>query len=84
MTLARGLNAALAFGLELVMLLALGFWGFTVAPPGAAAWALGLGLPLTQSVAIPAVLLTARSRATMVPAVFSAIVGGHFLPYAWL
>ena len=45
---------------------------------------LALLLPLVQSIAIPAVLLTVWSNATLVPAVFSAVVGGHFLPYFWV
>lgn len=39
---------------------------------------------LLPFIAVPAVLFTLRAKPIRVPAVFSAVVGGHFLPYAWV
>jgi hypothetical protein len=41
-------------------------------------------MALVQVVALPAVILVYTLNPAYVPAVFAAIGGGHFLPYAWL
>jgi hypothetical protein len=42
----KSVNAALAFVLELGVLVALGYWGFTAGPGMLARMSLGIGLPL--------------------------------------
>ncbi len=42
----KGLNLALAFLLELVMLVAFGYWGFNTGDSTLLHWILGLGVPL--------------------------------------
>ncbi len=46
----KGINAGLAFLLELAMLLALGYWGFYGDKSELAKWLLGIGLPLLAAV----------------------------------
>jgi hypothetical protein len=46
--------------------------------------ALSVQMALVQMVALPAVILVYTPNPAYVPAVFAAIGGGHFLPYAWL
>lgn len=46
--------------------------------------ALSIQLAMIQVVALPAVILVYALDPTYVPAAFAAVVGGHFLPYAWL
>lgn len=41
-------------------------------------------LALTQTVAIPASLIAFFRAPRFMPAVFAAVLGGHFLPYSWL
>ncbi|MGH2352550.1 MAG: DUF7010 family protein [Chloroflexota bacterium] len=45
---------------------------------------LSIQMAMTQVVALPAVIITYDLNPVYVPAVFAAIGGGHFLPYAWL
>ena len=45
---------------------------------------LAVQLAMVQVVALPAVIITYQLDPIYVPAVFAAIGGGHFLPYAWL
>ncbi len=45
---------------------------------------LSVQLAMVQVVALPAVIITYQLDPTYVPAVFAAIGGGHFLPYAWV
>ena len=44
---------------------------------------LSVYLAMTQTVAIPAAVQTHVQTPTFVAAVFAAVVGAHFLPYAW-
>ena len=46
--------------------------------------ALSVQMALVQVVALPSVILVYTLNPAYVPAVFAAIGGGHFLPYAWL
>lgn len=41
-------------------------------------------LAFTQVVALPAVILMLQFNPAYLPVAFAAVVGGHFLPYAWL
>jgi len=41
-------------------------------------------LALTQTIALPAVILMIGLSPAHLPVTFAAVVGGHFLPYAWL
>ena len=47
---------------------------------------LGLTMPLlfVQIVAFPAILIVWNASPVYVPVAFAAIVGAHFLPYAWV
>ena len=47
---------------------------------------LGLTMPLlfVQIVAFPAILMVWNAAPAYVPVAFAAIVGAHFLPYAWV
>lgn len=45
---------------------------------------LSVQLAMVQIVALPAVIITYATNPALVPAVFAAIGGAHFLPYAWL
>ena len=45
LTILKGINAGLAFLLELGVLAALGYWGFTVGPNTLVKFVLGLGAP---------------------------------------
>ena len=42
----KGINLALAFLLELVMLFAFGYWGFQTGDSAVVHWLFGLGLPI--------------------------------------
>lgn len=46
----KALNLALAFLLELVLLVALGFWGFHLGRSNVVHWLVGLGAPLVLAV----------------------------------
>jgi hypothetical protein len=46
----KGINAGLAFFLELAMLAAFGYWGFSGDKSVSLKWMLGLGLPLLTAV----------------------------------
>lgn len=46
LSLLKTLNLALAFFLELFMLYAIGYWGFTLKQDTLIRWATGIGLPL--------------------------------------
>ena len=67
----------MAFGLQKLL-------GFPAGHPENPLTSLSVYLAMTQTVAIPAAVLTYVQTPTLVPAVFAAIVGAHFLPYAWL
>ena len=41
-------------------------------------------LAMTQVIALPAVILVIQMNHALLPVAFAAVVGGHFLPYAWL
>lgn len=45
---------------------------------------LSIQLAMVQVVALPAVIVVYTLNPIWVPAIFAAIGGGHFLPYAWL
>ncbi len=45
MAVLKGINLALAFILELVMLVAFGYWGFNTGSSTVVHWILGLGVP---------------------------------------
>lgn len=45
MAIFKGINLALAFLLELVMLVAFGYWGFHTGSSTVVQWILGLGVP---------------------------------------
>jgi Protein of unknown function (DUF2568) len=47
----KSINAGLAFVLELVMLTAIGYWGFYGGKSSLAKWILGIGLPVLTAVA---------------------------------
>lgn len=49
MQIVRGLNAGISFALELAMLAAFAYWGFTIGD-GWVAWALAIALPLLGAV----------------------------------
>ena len=67
----------MAFGLQRLL-------GFPAGHPKNPLTSLSVHLAMTQTVAIPAAVLTFVRTPTLVPAVPAAIVGAHFLPYAWL
>jgi hypothetical protein len=74
-------QGGVALPLALVLERRLGF------PPMAAdnpPRALSVQILLVQVAALPAVILVYTLNPAYVPAVFAAIGGGHFLPYAWL
>ncbi|MDQ5851363.1 MAG: YrdB family protein [Chloroflexota bacterium] len=50
MYIIKGANLALRFLLELCMLAALGYWGFTTGRGTLARWGLGIGAPLVAAV----------------------------------
>ena len=50
MTILKGLNATLAFLLELAMIVALGYWGYQSSDSGVLKWLLAIGLPLVAMV----------------------------------
>ena len=45
---------------------------------------LSVQLAMVQIVALPAVIMMYTQNPALVPAVFAAIGGAHFLPYVWL
>ena len=45
MTALKGMNLALSFLLELIMLFAYGYWGFSTGSSNLVQWILGLGVP---------------------------------------
>ena len=67
MQILRGTNAGMSFALELAMLAAFSYWGFTVGG-GLVAWALAIALPLL-GVLVWGAFLAPRSnrRLTLVP-----------------
>jgi len=67
----------MAFGLQKLL-------RFPAGHPENPLTSLSVDLAMKQTVAIPAAVLTYVQSPTFVPAVFAAIVGAHFLPYAWL
>ncbi|MCY4658479.1 MAG: hypothetical protein OXF93_01515 [Acidobacteria bacterium] len=71
------LGVPMAFGLQIL-------FRFPVGHPKNPLISLSIYLAMTQTVAIPAAVLTYVRTPTMVPAVCAAILGAHFLPYAWL
>ena len=71
------LAVPMAFGVQKLL-------GFPEGAPENPLTSLSIYLGMTQAVAIPAAVLTYARTPTFVPAVFAAIVGAHFLPYAWL
>ena len=50
MELLKMLNMALRFGMELAMLVALGYWGFKTGGSSVMRWLLGIGAPLLAAV----------------------------------
>jgi len=50
MAILKGINLALAFLLELLMLVAFGYWGFHTGSSTLVQWILGLGVPLVAIV----------------------------------
>lgn len=46
MTIMRGINAGIAFALELAMLAAFAYWGYWVGAGAIVRWSLAVGLPL--------------------------------------
>lgn len=75
------LQAAAAVPLALGLQAAL---KFPKAPPDNPLWPLAIQLLLIQAVAFPSYVLVLDLAPTLVPVVFAALVGAHFLPYQWL
>lgn len=73
--LLKTLNLALAFLLELVMLYAIGYWGFKLKQGTAIRWAVGIGLPLLAAV-LWGVLLAPKS---VVDSPFAVKMAGKFI-----
>lgn len=71
----KTLNLALAFLLELVMLYAIGYWGFKLKQDTAVRWAAGIGLPLLAAV-LWGVLLAPKS---VVASPFVVKMAGKFI-----
>lgn len=57
----KATNLAISFLLELVALVAFGYWGFTVGPNPIVQWVVGLGLPIAV-VVVWGTLLAPRAR----------------------
>lgn len=72
-----GVALPLAFALERVM-------GFPPMVEDNPLRTLSIQMAMTQVLALPAVIIVYELNPAYVPAVFGAIGGGHFLPYAWL
>lgn len=66
-----------AFALERLL-------GFPKMTPDNPLRPLSIQMSMVQVVALPAVIIVYALNPVYVPAVFAAIGGGHFLPYAWL
>ena len=58
--------------------------GYVAPPSPDPLFGLAMQLLATQLVAFPAVMIVWDAAPDFVPVAFAAIVGGHFLPYAWL
>jgi hypothetical protein len=72
-----GVALPAAFALERAL-------GFPKMAPDNPLRSLSIQMSMTQVVALPAVIIVYALSPVWVPAVFAAIGGGHFLPYAWL
>lgn len=75
LSILKTLNLALAFLLELVMLYAIGYWGFKLKQDTAIRWAAGIGLPLLTAV-LWGVLLAPKS---VVASPFAVKMTGKFI-----
>lgn len=75
MEMLKGLNLGLAFGLELAMLAAFGWFGYRITDQTLLRWALALGLPVIAAVLWGALLAPkAANRLGMLPGVLLALV----------
>lgn len=72
-----GVTLPLAFGLERAL-------GYPKLAKDNPLLPLVIQLAMTQVVALPAVILVIQLNHALLPVAFAAVVGGHFLPYAWL
>ncbi len=72
-----GVTLPLAFGLERAL-------GFPQMSRNNPLLPLVIQLAMTQVIALPAVILVIQLNHALLPVAFAAVVGGHFLPYAWL
>lgn len=75
LSMLKTLNLALAFLLELVMLYAIGYWGFKLKQDTEVRWAVGIGLPLLAAV-LWGVLLAPKS---VVASPFPVKMAGKFI-----
>ncbi len=72
-----GVTLPLAFGLERAL-------GYPKLAKDNPLLPLVIQLAMTQAIALPAVILVIQLNHALLPVAFAAVVGGHFLPYAWL
>jgi len=72
-----GVTLPLAFGLERAL-------GYPKLARDNPLLPLVIQLAMTQVIALPAVILVIQLNHALLPVAFAAVVGGHFLPYAWL
>lgn len=72
-----GVTLPLAFGLERAL-------GYPKLAKDNPLLPLVIQLAMTQVIALPAVILVLTLNYALLPVAFAAVVGGHFLPYAWL
>lgn len=72
-----GVTLPLAFGLERVL-------GYPKLAKDNPLLPLVIQLAMTQVIALPAVIVVLTLNHALLPVAFAAVVGGHFLPYAWL
>ena len=75
MPILKGLNLALAFGLELGLLVAVGYWGVTVGPTTLLKVALGLGGPLVIGIVWGVFMAPTAARRLRQPWRLAAAVG---------
>lgn len=78
MTIVRGINAGIAFALELAMLAAFATWGYWVGEGAIIRWTLSIGLPLV-AIALWSLLFAPRAqkRLPLVPGALCSL--GLFL-----
>lgn len=82
MSILKGLNATLAFLLELALIASLGYWGYQSSESGVLKWLLAIGLPLSVMV-VWALYFAPKStrRLSIVPGALLSL--GMFLLAAW-